>query len=315
MTQTLNDVKNNVVKVTGDNSFGSGFFIQKEYCVTCHHVICVMDDIRIEHDGNTYDADWVEEYSDMVKDIAVLKIKNASVKPLECAMETTPLIPVSVWGFSQATESSFPAGREVMGELSTVPTPFTPEQASDKQIIGSKSWNKQDKVNVEVYQLHCTYAGVGLSGAPVWEPNRMKIVGMFVAVQGPDPYRDLSTVGYVIPIELILERFPKQPTVIPDKFHKESTVGLPSHVEHIAKLLEEANKYYDDKDYSKAIEFYEKITNDPNYVIAWYNRGNSLAKLNKYAEAVESSDKAIEIDPNNADAWINKGLALRKLKI
>ena len=51
-----------------------------------------------------------------------------------------------------------------------------------------------------------TMPGVGLSGAPVWEPNRGKIVGMFTAVSGPDPFRDFSVVGYVVPIETILNK-------------------------------------------------------------------------------------------------------------
>ncbi len=58
-----------------------------------------------------------------------------------------------------------------------------------------------------MYQVESTSAGIGLSGAPAWEPNRGKIVGMFAAVAGDDPSRDLSTVGYIIPIETIMEKF------------------------------------------------------------------------------------------------------------
>jgi len=201
MKQALADVRDNTVQVTGDSSLGTGFFVQKEYCVTCHHVICRMDKIRIRHKGHTYSAKWVEDPSLMDKDIAILRVGSANVRPLGCAMETTPLLTVSVWGFTLQTKSSLPMGLEIKGELSSETTLF---QSPEQHIRGTRPWNKKPKTGVDVYQLQCSYAGVGLSGAPVWEPNRRKIVGMFSAVQGPDPYRDVSTVGYVIPIDEIV---------------------------------------------------------------------------------------------------------------
>ena len=46
-----------------------------------------------------------------------------------------------------------------------------------------------------------------------------------------------------------------------------------------------------------------------------YNgKGYALGNLNKYREAIECFDKAIEINPKHADAWRYKGYALSKLE-
>src|SRR3989339_803850 len=46
----------------------------------------------------------------------------------------------------------------------------------------------------------------------------------------------------------------------------------------------------------------------------WFDKGIALIKSNKYKEAIECFDKAIEIDPQNEGAWYNKGFALANLK-
>lgn len=46
----------------------------------------------------------------------------------------------------------------------------------------------------------------------------------------------------------------------------------------------------------------------PNFVYAYYNRGNVLSILKDYRAAIVDYDKAIEIDPNFADAYFNRGL-------
>ena len=39
-----------------------------------------------------------------------------------------------------------------------------------------------------------------------------------------------------------------------------------------------------------------------------------MSGLEKYAEALQSYDRAIEINPNNAFAWFNRGLTLANLQ-
>ena len=47
---------------------------------------------------------------------------------------------------------------------------------------------------------------------------------------------------------------------------------------------------------------------------AWYNRGISLAGLDRREEAIESYDKAIAINPDYHQAWSNRGLSLLYVK-
>ncbi len=43
------------------------------------------------------------------------------------------------------------------------------------------------------------------------------------------------------------------------------------------------------------------------------NRGNSLYKLRKYAEAIECFNKALQIDTNYQKAYFSKGCSLHEL--
>ncbi|GIU71488.1 MAG: hypothetical protein KatS3mg003_0967 [Candidatus Nitrosocaldaceae archaeon] len=67
--------------------------------------------------------------------------------------------------------------------------------------------------------------------------------------------------------------------------------------------------------YEEAIEAYNKALEiNPNYAEAWNNKGYALAKLQRYEEAIEAYNKALEINPNYAEAWNNKGYALDELQ-
>jgi tetratricopeptide (TPR) repeat protein len=47
--------------------------------------------------------------------------------------------------------------------------------------------------------------------------------------------------------------------------------------------------------------------------VEWFNKGNSLAKLGRLAEAINCYDRALEINPQQAKTWRNKGAILPKL--
>jgi len=64
------------------------------------------------------------------------------------------------------------------------------------------------------------------------------------------------------------------------------------------------------KDYSGAIADYNKaIGLDPNYAAAYYNRGVIKVDLKDYYGAIADYTKAIEINPNLATAYSNRGIA------
>ena len=57
------------------------------------------------------------------------------------------------------------------------------------------------------------------------------------------------------------------------------------------------------QDYNKAIEL------NPNFALAYYNRGLAKHKLGEHKEAIQDYNKAIEIDPNLGLAYLNRGVA------
>lgn len=60
--------------------------------------------------------------------------------------------------------------------------------------------------------------------------------------------------------------------------------------------------------YEEAIEAYDQALKiDPEYVKAWYNKGSSLAILERDEEAIKAYDQALKYDPEKVDAWYNKG--------
>jgi predicted O-linked N-acetylglucosamine transferase (SPINDLY family) len=65
------------------------------------------------------------------------------------------------------------------------------------------------------------------------------------------------------------------------------------------------------KDYALAAKLFDQaISIDPNYFLAWSNRGNLLAEQNQIHEAITSYEKSIQLNPNYAESWTNLGNAL-----
>jgi tetratricopeptide (TPR) repeat protein len=83
--------------------------------------------------------------------------------------------------------------------------------------------------------------------------------------------------GYIIPMHLVIEKF---------DLEKERRVSAPSPTLDTGKIIDIGNGYYNKHEYIKAIEQYEIILNDSNYVKAWNNKGLSLYNLDRYEEAI-----------------------------
>ncbi len=84
-------------------------------------------------------------------------------------------------------------------------------------------------------------------------------------------------------------------------------------IEGFYNLFSTAGKFYDEENYEKAIEFYDKaIDINPKNAEAWNNKGYALYNLKKYDEAIKCYNNAIEINPEYAVAIYNKGTSLEK---
>jgi len=66
--------------------------------------------------------------------------------------------------------------------------------------------------------------------------------------------------------------------------------------------------------FSESLKIYDEILGiDPEYEIAWNNKGFALFNLGRYYEAIGCYDKALGINPDYADARNNKGFVLLTL--
>jgi hypothetical protein len=203
--QTQEYVRDNLIKlVDGNGNFsGSGFFIevnQQKYCITCHHCIYKMDMIFVEKFGKRYTTEWVEKYSNMKKDLAVLKVDNSPVESLLFTKEALPNLEVTVRGFSGEKINDFPEGTAVQSSLSEN---LFPLEIKGNDYKGSNKWNTKPEVYVNVFQCEGKF-DIGFSGSPVCYKGNNKVIGIFAAVD--------ENYGYVIPIQTLLEKFSIKPT-------------------------------------------------------------------------------------------------------
>ena len=69
---------------------------------------------------------------------------------------------------------------------------------------------------------------------------------------------------------------------------------------------------YDKKNYIEALKIFDKVNRlDPQNAKAWTFKGNALIDLGKPDEALQAYDKAIQANPKYAMAWNNKSVLFR----
>jgi tetratricopeptide (TPR) repeat protein len=293
MGQTAEDVRDNIVQIVSkEGQFaGTGFFVQKEYCVTCHHCICRLDEIFVTREGkDKFPAEWVQEYSDMEKDIAVLRVKGHDFLPLQCKKETYPKISVVVVGFPGDDLYHFPEGKNEEGTLAATSKQI---RWKSEDMEGGRPWNKKPETKIRVYGFGGKFEE-GFSGAPVCYQEDHKVVGMFEAKDEND--------GYIIPIDEVLQLFEER-----------KLATTPSESLDSAAIIDLGNEFYFKKDFANAIKQYDKVLHDPNLATAWFNKAYVLNELKQYKEAIECYDRVIELYPDNVIAWNNKGQVLNNL--
>ena len=84
---------------------------------------------------------------------------------------------------------------------------------------------------------------------------------------------------------------------------------------YVVAYFYRGNAYCNIEQHNKAIEDYSKaIALDPQYVAAFNNRGVAYRNIEQYDKAVEDYSKAIELDPQNAAAFYNRGIAYDEMK-
>ncbi len=83
-----------------------------------------------------------------------------------------------------------------------------------------------------------------------------------------------------------------------------------------------ANGYYQQNHFEKAIEAYSNAielskVNGEDFGLVWsyyFNKANSLAKLNRNKDSIEFYSKAIEFNPKNPNIYFNRGMNYLMIK-
>jgi len=79
--------------------------------------------------------------------------------------------------------------------------------------------------------------------------------------------------------------------------------------------VERGNGLHAQKRYAEALAAYDRaLALDPQWALAWTNKGATLNGLGRNDEALAASDRALALDPQDAFAWNDKGNALRALR-
>jgi tetratricopeptide (TPR) repeat protein len=121
--------------------------------------------------------------------------------------------------------------------------------------------------------------------------------------------------------KVIEEITPKSPPPSPvlstqSVLHAPPPTDLPNKVQNTKEQwLEEGNTLYGLKRNEEALAAYEQALRlDPNYAVAYSNKGLALNQLKRYEEALAACEQTLRLDPNYAGTYNNKGWALNGLK-
>ncbi len=79
--------------------------------------------------------------------------------------------------------------------------------------------------------------------------------------------------------------------------------------------IDQGNKAYEQKQYKKAVEMYERALRDGESSQLRYNLGNAYYRLNDRAHAVLNYERSLKLDPSNSDARFNLKFVNEKSKI
>ena len=82
----------------------------------------------------------------------------------------------------------------------------------------------------------------------------------------------------------------------------------------VAACVQEIENCKEKKDYVSTLNLANKLVVIRGQAQDWLEKANCLHNLERYDEALESFDRAIELDPNDGEAWVMKGIVFYKLE-
>ena len=190
----IDQLRKSMVKILHDDGMisGSGFILRSDgYLITCHHVIYLLDSLKVEYHGQIYEAQWCEELSDPEVDIAILKIDVEDVKAVPIINPQELSTSVTVYGFPKSKETNFPEGFDVSAQnihrsapINTISTYLRRDE-----INLTNPWNKLPNKK-SIFLSHRVNAKVapGISGGPVFANELSGVVGVIQCSKSDESY-------------------------------------------------------------------------------------------------------------------------------
>ncbi len=85
--------------------------------------------------------------------------------------------------------------------------------------------------------------------------------------------------------------------------------------EDAEKAFQKGGQLLEDEKYEEALEAFDRALElCPHNAEFWNDRGVALWKLGRNEEALESYNRALQIDPEDAPVWYNKSTVLREFR-
>ncbi|MDZ8263042.1 HEAT repeat domain-containing protein, partial [Nostoc sp. ChiQUE01b] len=246
---TLDELRESMVKILDSNGAtgGSGFIIRADgYLVTCHHVIYLLDALRVEYQEQVYAAEWCENLSNIEVDIAILKINVESAKAVPIINPQQLSTSVKVYGFPPAKKANFPEGFDVFAQSIRASAPLnvvsTYKIQNQDGIKFNNPWNKlpQEKSMFSSHQLDAKVES-GSSGGAVLAEELGGVVGVIQCSK--------SDASYVIRWDNLLDSLDK--------------LGLEPEKNAVCSFLADIEEYFK---YIKLFHTKEKIILKEQYI-------------------------------------------------
>lgn len=209
---SLNEVKQATCQILNDDGIsnnGTGFFILPTgYILTCHHVIFGLQRLQVKiSNGEVFQAEYLEKFSNPVADFAVLKLSNVTVGAVQLG-RIREGCEVYGYGFRPKEIYIEPKGHTFPGHLEPGQELRFPVSSDIKALIEEipldqrQPWNiLSDEFRINNVRTFISAGNLepGISGGPVYDKQLRRVVGIFRAIEEKDGIP--SKIAYVIPID------------------------------------------------------------------------------------------------------------------
>jgi energy-coupling factor transporter ATP-binding protein EcfA2 len=149
-----------------------------------------LDLLKVEYDGEIYEAQWCEELSNPEIDIAILKINVTNAKAVPIINPQQLSTSVTVYGFPPTKKKNFPEGFAVSAQSIDRSAPLkTVSTYGTQEIKFTNSWNKLPQ-ETSTFLSHRIDAKVesGTSGGAVFAEELGGVVGVIQCSKSDESY-------------------------------------------------------------------------------------------------------------------------------